>query len=92
MLVWHNEDYLNRMYINVGDGKKAAMPRYYKNKVYEPDIRKEIAGYQRGKLEVDTIQAIQDYSGNASYARDKNQAVQAAFRKMYQQNSSRQKL
>jgi len=80
------------MYINIGDGKKAAMPRYYKNKVYDEETRKEIAGYQKGKLEVETIESISNYEGNSSFAREKNEAIKAAFNKMYLNNRSRQKL
>jgi hypothetical protein len=42
---WHKADMENRMYVNVGDGKKAAMPRYYKNKLYTEEERKQIADY-----------------------------------------------
>lgn len=92
MLVWHHADKLNRMYINIGDGKKAAMPRYYKNKIYSDEQRKEISGYQKGKIEAETIQAIWRYEGNSSYARDQQQAIFAAARKFKFQNQSRQKL
>lgn len=35
MVKWHKADLENRMFINIGDGKKAAMPRYYKLKLYD---------------------------------------------------------
>lgn len=34
---WHLKDVKNRMYINVGQGKKATMPRYYKDKLFTDD-------------------------------------------------------
>jgi hypothetical protein len=34
MLHWHNNDLLNRMYVPLKGGKKIAMPRYYKDKLY----------------------------------------------------------
>lgn len=34
MIRWHNNDLLNRMYVPMKDGKKIAMPRYYKDKIY----------------------------------------------------------
>jgi hypothetical protein len=34
MVQWHHDDLLNRMYIPIEDGKKIAMPRYYKQKIY----------------------------------------------------------
>lgn len=91
MIKWHKNDLLNRMYINVGDGKKAAMPRYYKNKIYSNDERSEISGYQKGQIEHDTIRALATHESNSSYAREKNEAIKASFQKMYHQNSSRQK-
>lgn len=42
MIAWHKADTENRMYVNVGDGKKATMPRYYKNKIWS-DGEREIA-------------------------------------------------
>lgn len=80
------------MYINVGDKKKAAMPRYYKNKIYTDEQRSIISGFQKGKIEVDTINAIQQYTGNASYAWDKNQATKAAFTKNELSSKNRQKI
>lgn len=34
MLRWHKTDLLNRYYLPLLDGKKASMPRYYKEKIY----------------------------------------------------------
>lgn len=34
MIRWHKNDLENRMYCNLMDGKKIAMPRYYKEKIY----------------------------------------------------------
>lgn len=43
---WHKADMLNRMYCNIPDGKKIAMPRYYKDKLYTEMQRKRIAFFQ----------------------------------------------
>lgn len=48
-IAWHKADMLNRMYVNV-DGKKAAMPRYYKQFIYTEKERKEIAEHVRLKF------------------------------------------
>lgn len=90
MIAWHQANLLDRMYINIGDGKKAAMPRYYKNKIYDQEQRNIIAGHHKGQHEVETINAISEYSGNASYAWEKNQAVKAAYQNMYHSNKLRQ--
>lgn len=42
MQKWHKKDLLNRMYCNLKDGKKIAMPRYYKDKLYTTHQRKMI--------------------------------------------------
>lgn len=89
---WHKADLLNRMYVNIEGGKKAAMPRYYKNKIYTDDERSIIAGFQKGKIEMETIDAISKYTGNSSYAWEKRQAIIAAKRQMQTNSKSRQKI
>lgn len=42
MVKWHKADMLNRMYCNLMDGKKIAMPRYYKDKIYTDYQKKKI--------------------------------------------------
>jgi len=44
---WHHVDRDNRMYLNIEDGKKISMPRYYKNKIYTDLERKQIAFFQK---------------------------------------------
>lgn len=40
---WHKRNLLERMYIPIEDGKKIAMPRYYKQKIYTDHERQHIA-------------------------------------------------
>lgn len=42
MKKWHKGDLLNRMYVPIEDGKKIAMPRYYKEKIYTKTQRQII--------------------------------------------------
>lgn len=42
MVRWHHADVLNRMYCSLQDGRKIAMPRYYKKKIYTDDELKRI--------------------------------------------------
>lgn len=42
MREWHHNDLVNRMYVNLPEGKKIAMPRYYKNKLYSQIERRQI--------------------------------------------------
>ena len=92
MMKWHKEALTERMYINVGNGIKAAMPRYYKNKIYSDAERSEIGGHLKGKMEVETVRAIQRYEGNSSFSHSKNQAIKADFRNMEAKEKQRQKL
>jgi hypothetical protein len=39
---WHKNDLENRMYVNIPDGKKAGMPRYFKDKLYSDQEREKI--------------------------------------------------
>lgn len=48
---WHIVDLENRMYIPIEDGKKIAMPRYYKDKIYDELQRKRIAFFNKQKAE-----------------------------------------
>lgn len=43
MIKWHKEDIENRMYVNLTDGQKCSMPRYYKNKIYTNEERENIS-------------------------------------------------
>jgi hypothetical protein len=45
MVSWHKNDLEKRMYITIEDGKKIAMPRYYKDKMYNDDEKDKIAQY-----------------------------------------------
>jgi len=42
MVQWHKSDVANRCYVNIDGGKKASMPRYYKDKIYNEEERKKI--------------------------------------------------
>lgn len=43
MIKWHKDDLENRMYVPMLDGKKIAMPRYYKDKMYNEEEKDKIA-------------------------------------------------
>lgn len=55
---WHKKDIEGRTYLNLMDGKKIGMPRYYKDKIYSEEERERVA-FQglltcRGLAEKDT--------------------------------------
>lgn len=45
MIKWHKNDLEKRMYCNLKDGKKIAMPRYYKDKIYNKFDKFMISNY-----------------------------------------------
>lgn len=69
MCAWHKADLDNRMYCNI-EGKKIAMPRYFKDKIYEEHERKRIAYFslQRSvKLQLERDRKmIEEFGENAS--------------------------
>lgn len=48
MLAWHHADLENRCYLNLENGTKCSMPRYYKDKIYTEEQRKAVA--ESGRL------------------------------------------
>ena len=59
MIFYHRNDLLNRMYITLKDGKKIAMPRYYKDKIYTQNEKEQIGNYME-------INELKEY-GNMTY-------------------------
>lgn len=61
---WHMDDVENRMYLNLTDGKKIAMPRYYKDKIFNDEQRERAAyaGYKKAQKKAD-----KDLSSALSY-------------------------
>lgn len=83
MIKWHHDDPVNRMYINIGDGKKAAMPRYYKDKIYSKIERKRIGHFARIEMEKRILELEKLENGY----RDKAESDKAAFGKMYHRST-----
>lgn len=86
MRQWHMDDMETRMYCNLMDGKKIAMPRYFKQKLYTDEQRKMIAASALAKMmerngkvyaKMDSKQFC-DFMRNQSAAIDAEYARQAA--------------
>lgn len=77
-LKWHMDQPLDRMYCELLGGKKIAMPRYYKNKIYGEELRKELGKIQllrmREREFLDSINRPEDYE------RNRNEGIAAAMR------------
>lgn len=77
MLKWHTDDLYNRMYCNLTDGRKIAMPRYFRKKIYTEAELEEIGERNRCKyMEMQNAELAK----NPNYFRDRNEGVAAAFR------------
>lgn len=87
---YHKADIYNRMNLTIEDGKKIAMPRYYKEKIYTEGQRKMIANYQKQEIEKreERIKCI--YGKN--YERDLVQSHLGLFRKQEVSSKKRDKL
>jgi hypothetical protein len=62
MVAYHRADLNNRMYCNLKDGKKIAMPRYYKDKIYTQKERDQISEAVRDKLRDDIYKQFMELS------------------------------
>lgn len=80
MVNWHHADKHNRMYCNISDGKKIAMPRYLKEKIYNEHERRAIGISTRLAQIQREEEAKRLYEGN--YERDRAEAIKQAFRQL----------
>lgn len=80
MIAWHKADLTERLYVNVDQGKKASMPRYYKDRIYTEQERAIIAKHYKLKLEQDEREYYKDYNSQVEY--NKALAVKAAFKRL----------
>lgn len=71
------------MYINLEGGKKAAMPRYYKDRIYTLEERSLVGGYQKGEMEKRFYKNVEEVE---EYGKYYSEAVAAAFRKVESQS------
>lgn len=86
---WHHADLQNRMYCNAEGGIKIAMPRYYKQKLYEETQRKAVGYATRQRM----IQAeLKAAAKDPNYYIKKALSVKAAFDKMHRQATLNQTL
>jgi len=89
MVKWHKKNIENRVYLPLKDGKKAAMPRYYKDKLYDKGQKFRIGVFMRATAE-DLEQALENEHGD-NLERVKVEQVINDFRRMYKKAEKRQK-
>jgi len=85
MVKWHKNDLLNRMYVPLVEGKKIAMPRYYKDKIYSETQKLLINNHLKLTIseqslqdELKLIEEFGDYAEKILVERHLN-----SFKKMY---------
>lgn len=84
IMAWHKADLLNRMHLTTEQGQKIAMPRYYKDLLYNRMERSEIAGYQKGEIEKRLMQETEDHQNDIkTLLHNKREAVKASYSRMY---------
>lgn len=85
MIKWHKSKLLERMYINIEGGKKIAMPRYFKDKIYSDRERADIAIHAKNESffrDQEFEQEMLDKYGDDWY-RMKVELDMYSFNKMY---------
>lgn len=78
---WHKADPEQRLYLNLTDGKKISMPRYYKDKIFTRDERLQQKAYWTEKI----FQELEEmaYKPNiATILRDKKESIKQQYKKM----------
>lgn len=75
---WHKNDPINRVYCNLKDGKKIAMPRYYKDKIYNLDERGQIKAHFSEKARIELEELAYNPKVN-EIMRSRNQSIKQEF-------------
>jgi hypothetical protein len=90
MITWHKDILEERMYVPMQDNKKIAMPRYYKDKIYNESEKNRISRHiekileeENTKLEIEHGENVYNYLAQQHI----NQ-----FRKMYKNSKNGQKI
>jgi len=72
------------MYCNIKDGKKISMPRYYKDKLYEPEQRKAVGFFQRQNM----IKNLIEYEKDPMYYTNKFESDKVSIKIMLKNKNS----
>jgi len=82
MIKWHKCQLEQRMYVPIEDGKKIAMPRYYKDKMYSEEEKGKINQYMVKISEEIDIKISQEFSSFTEQEKVMSERHIFAFRKM----------
>lgn len=89
MKAWHKADLVNRMHVTMEGGKKAAMPRYYKQKIYSDGERRQIAEHLIPEMDKRLSESLQT---NPDHFRDQMELHKQQFQKQASEGLKRDKL
>lgn len=84
MIRWHHASLHDRMYCTTEDGKKIAMPRYYKEKIYHETQRKAI-GFAAQQRQAKIDKKL-ERAGTLPTAKQLVESHKSAFEKMYRKS------
>jgi len=70
MLTWHKNKPEERVFVPLKDGKKAPLPRYYKQKIYDEFEKEKIAYHYQKKSNLLTEQLIQEHGDNLQFFKE----------------------
>jgi hypothetical protein len=90
MVKWHTKGNIeNKVYLPLKDGKKAAMPRYYKDKLYDKGQKFRIGVFMRAESQKQADE-LQDKYGDLYYYKQAEETAND-FRRMAKKAKERQK-
>jgi hypothetical protein len=81
MIIWHKNKLTERMYVPMKDGKKIAMPRYYKDKIYNELEKMQVASFIKILSEKMLNEEMEEHGENYSTIMADRHIY--AFKKMY---------
>lgn len=87
---WHKADIEERVYINLDDGKRAAMPRYYRDKIYTDSEKKSLALIGERKTVEKIAKEVE--KGGKDYYRNRKLSIAEAGKRMSRKTKSKSKL
>ena len=90
MVKWHTKGNIeNKVYLPLKDGKKGAMPRYYKDKLYDKGQKFRIGVFMRAESQKQ-VDELQDKYGDLYYYKQAEETAND-FRRMAKKSKERQK-
>lgn len=81
---WHVKNLADRMYLQIDNGKKIAMPRYYKQKIYSDEQRAAVKFWTEKRIAQVEQKILQ--SGKIESAKEAKARVEEQFARMYKRS------